>query len=274
LVRHPGYSAIAALTLALGLTLSTAVFTYVNAYFQPFPGADVEGVFQVFQSSDAAPFGSISYPDYLDLQSALRDQFDMTASGQPLFAASVRHEDLSEVIFGQAVKGNFFTFMDVELALGRGLTPEDDRPGAPPAAVISHEYWVRRYGSDGGVLGGTLLLNNEGYTSYLKCGILAHGFARARCATCGSDFLVAYSRNRSQQVQDLRPSGCSLPLPPFSCPNPLPSLTSRPNESLLSTPGAAGGHTGPRRSTKNPVVHATAQAFARHACPTLPPPPA
>jgi hypothetical protein len=61
------------------------------------------------------------------------------------------------------------------------------------------------------------------------------------------------------------------PPPPFNRPNPLPSLTSRPNDSLLSTPGAAGGHTGPRRSTKNPVVHATAQAVAWHPCPALSP---
>ena len=63
------------------------------------------------------------------------------------------------------------------------------------------------------------------------------------------------------------------PPPPFHRPNPLPSLTSRPNDSLLSTLGAASGHPGPRRSTKNPVVHSTAQAFARHSCPALPPPP-
>ena len=62
------------------------------------------------------------------------------------------------------------------------------------------------------------------------------------------------------------------PLPPFPRPNPLPSLTSRPNDPLLSTSGAAGGHTGPHHSTKNPVVHAATQAFARYSCPTLPPP--
>lgn len=164
LLRNPGYSALASGTLALGLAASTAVFTYVNAYYQPFPGADVEEVYQVFQSSDAVPYGSISYPDFLDLDEAGGDQMEVVASGQPLFAASVRHEGLTEVVFGQGVTGNFYPALRVEMSAGRGLLPDDDRPGAPPAVVLSHAYWVRRYGGDEGALGQTILLNNRPHT--------------------------------------------------------------------------------------------------------------
>ena len=164
LIRHPGYSLIAAGTLALGLSTSTAVFTYVNAYSRPFPGADVDGVYQVFQSSEAAPYGPVSYPDFQDLQAAAGDRYEITASGLPQFGASVRHESMAEVIFGQGVSGNFFSVLKVQMTTGRGLSPEDDQPGAPPALVLAHEYWVRRYGSDPDVLGKTILLNNEPYT--------------------------------------------------------------------------------------------------------------
>ncbi|MGD2122208.1 MAG: ADOP family duplicated permease [Gemmatimonadota bacterium] len=164
LLRRPGFALMAAGTLALGLAASTAVFTYVNAYNQPFPGAETQRVFQLFQGTEEAPFGPISYPDYLDLRDAGGGLFETAATGQPLFAASVRHETLTEVVFGQGVTGNFFRLMRVNMSLGRGLSPEDDLSDAPPAVVISHRYWNRRYGGDPEVLGQTILLNNQPYT--------------------------------------------------------------------------------------------------------------
>jgi putative ABC transport system permease protein len=164
ILRHPGFSLLVAGTLALGLSTSTAVFTYVNAYRQPFPGADGSGLFQVFQSSGEEAFGAISYPDFLDLASLEDGGFRVTGTAQSLFAASVRHETLTEVAFGQSGTGAFFSTLGVEMSLGRGLDPEDDRPGAEPTVVISHEYWGRRYGSDPEVLGATIFLNNEPYT--------------------------------------------------------------------------------------------------------------
>jgi putative ABC transport system permease protein len=155
---------LAACTLALGLSASTAVFTYTNAYNRPFPGARVDGVFQLFQSSEVVPYGPISYPDFLDLAEAGEDRLEVAGSGPSLFAASVRHEALTEVVFGQSVTGNYFPVLQVEMSAGRWLSPNDDRPGAPPAVVISHEYWARRYGTDAGVLGRTILLNNRPHT--------------------------------------------------------------------------------------------------------------
>jgi len=163
-MRHPSFSILVAGTLALGLSTRTAVFTYVNAYHQPFPGADPRDLFQLYQSSETALYGAVSYPDYLDLLAAGDGLFTACGSAQTLFAASVRHETLTEVVFGQGVTGNFFPLVGVGMSLGRGLTPEDDHPGSPPAVVISHEYWARRFGRDPSVLGRTLLLNNQPYT--------------------------------------------------------------------------------------------------------------
>jgi predicted permease len=164
LFRNPGFSLLAAGTLALGLSTSTAVFTYVNAYRQPFPGADGEGLFQLFQSSEEVQFGAVSYPDYLDLVAEGNGRYRMTGVGQPLFAASVRHETLTEVVFGMGVTGNYFPLLNVGMSAGRGLSPDDDRPGSEPAVVISHEYWGRRYGLDQDVLGKTIFLNNRPHT--------------------------------------------------------------------------------------------------------------
>jgi putative ABC transport system permease protein len=162
--RRPGFTLLAAGTLALGLTTSTAVFTYVNAYSRPFPGADPHGVHQVYSATEDVPYGALSFPDFEDLVETVGGLMDVAGVGRTLFAASVRHEDLTEVVFGQGVTGDFFPVLQVGMAAGRGLSAEDDLPGAAPAVVISHGYWVRRYGSDPETVGRTILLNNQPYT--------------------------------------------------------------------------------------------------------------
>ncbi len=162
--RRPGFSLLASATLAVGLATSTAVFTYVNAYRQPLPGADPENLYQLFQGTAEAPFGPLSYPDYLDLVESGEGRFEVAATGSPQFAATVRHENLTEVIFGEGVTGNFFSLLRAPMSLGRGLSPEDDDPAAPYATVISHRYWSRRYGQDPGILGSTILLNLQPHT--------------------------------------------------------------------------------------------------------------
>jgi predicted permease len=162
--RRPGFALLAAGTLALGLTTSTAVFTYVNAYSRPFPGADARDLRQVYFSTEEVPYGALSFPDFEDLVETTAGLMDVAGVGQTLFAASVRHEELTEVVFGQGVTGGFFQALRVEMATGRGLSPADDLPDAPPTVVISHGYWVQRYGSAPDVVGRTILLNNQPYT--------------------------------------------------------------------------------------------------------------
>jgi len=175
LSRRPGFAILATGTLALGLSTSTAVFTFVNVYQRPFPGAESGELFQLYQGSEEVPFGPISYPDYLDLSDAAEGLFDAAATGEPLFAATVRHETLTEVVFGQAVTGNFFPLVGVRMSVGRTLSPEDDLPDAPAAVVISHRYWGRRYGSDPGALGQTILLNLRPHTIVGVAGPEFHG---------------------------------------------------------------------------------------------------
>lgn len=163
-VRRPGLTVLVVMTLALGLLISTAVFTYVGAYSRPFPGANSEGLRQVYLTSPEAPYQALSFPDFEDLKGALEDRLPVAGVGHSLFAASVRHEHLTEVAFGQAVTGSFFLLAGVEMALGRGIMAGDDQPGAEAVVVISDAYWAERYGRDANVLGRSLLLNNEPYT--------------------------------------------------------------------------------------------------------------
>lgn len=162
--RRPGFSFLAAGTLAVGLATSTAVFTYVDAYGRPFPGADPRNLYQVYQGTDQAPFGSLAYPDYLDFKESAVGGTETAGTFSPQFAATIRHESLTEVLFGQGVTANFFDFIGVELSRGRGFLPEDDEPGAEPSVVISHRYWSRRYNLDPEIAGTILLINNRPHT--------------------------------------------------------------------------------------------------------------
>ena len=164
LTGRPGFTLLAAGTLALGLSTSAAVFTYVNAYARPFPGAGADDLHQVWFATEDRPWGSFSNPDFQDLMELDGDLFSVTAVGQGSFAASVRHAQFTEIEFGQAVAGRFFSLVGVKMSVGRGFSADDDRPGAAPATVLSHEYWVRQYEADPAVLGQTFLLNNEPYT--------------------------------------------------------------------------------------------------------------
>ena len=170
LLKRPGFTAIAVLTLALGIGANTAIFSVVNAtLMQPLPVHDPERLVFVFNG----PAGSVfSYPDY----AALRDQnnvFDgLIAWGG--IAASLNSNDQTDLVNGAIVTGNFFEVLGVRAQLGRTISSEDDKtPGAHPVAVISQGLWQRRFAGDPNVVGRQLLLNGNVFT---VIGVLPGGF--------------------------------------------------------------------------------------------------
>jgi predicted permease len=149
--------------LALGLGASISVFTYVNGFYRPFPGADPQGLVQIFGADDGNPFRDISYLDYLDYTQSTQ-AFEGVAAVQSYHAASVRHEEMTEVAFLDAVAGDYFQVLGVQTVIGRILTAADDLPEAEPAAVISFDWWQSRFNGDRSVLGSTLYLNYRPHT--------------------------------------------------------------------------------------------------------------
>jgi predicted permease len=139
------------------------VFTYVNSFRQPFPGTNPDALHRVFRVTEDYPYGTLSYADVADLSLVESSALIGTAAESGGFAASVRHPHMTEVAFGQAVSGSYFSVLGVEMSAGRGLIPEDDRREAPAAVVLSHAYWQRRYDGDPGAVGETILLNNNPY---------------------------------------------------------------------------------------------------------------
>ncbi|UCF21325.1 MAG: ABC transporter permease, partial [Gemmatimonadota bacterium] len=109
------------------------------------------------------PYRDITWLDFLDYGAA-DAAFEGLAATQPYYAASVRLETMTEVAFLEAVTGNTFSVLGIETSIGRGLTVDDDRPGADPAAVISHAWWQRSFNGDPGVIGSTIYLNFRPFT--------------------------------------------------------------------------------------------------------------
>jgi predicted permease len=163
LARRPAYPLLALFILTLGLATTLGVLTYLNGFFQPFPGAEADGLVRIVASSTEEPYRDISYLDYLDLAEAQLPLVEVGAV-QPFYAASVRHEEMTEVAFLEAVSGSFFPTAGVRMAIGRGILPDDDVEGAEPVAVISYAWWQSRWNGDPDVLGTTLFLNFRPHT--------------------------------------------------------------------------------------------------------------
>jgi len=170
LLKRPGFTAIAVLTLALGIGANTAIFSVVNATLLRIPPVtDPDRLVYVFNG----PTGSVfSYPDY----ATLRDQnsvFDgLIAWGG--ISASLNSNDQTDLVTGAIVSGNFFDVIGVHAQLGRVITTEDDKtPGAHPVAVISQGLWQTRFAGDANIVGRQLVLNGNNFT---VIGVLPAGF--------------------------------------------------------------------------------------------------
>jgi len=162
--KTPGFTAIAVLSLALGIGANTSIFSFVNAVLlRALPIAEPERLVFVFNGSQSDPYNVSPYPDYVDYRDRNEVFSDLAAySGISL---SLNSNDQVEQISGLIVTGNYFDVLGVRAAAGRTFLPEEDKtPGAHPAAVISHGLWQRRFAGDANAVGKQLLLNGQSFT--------------------------------------------------------------------------------------------------------------
>jgi predicted permease len=179
LLTAPGVTAIAVLSLAIGIGANTTIFTLINALFlNPIPVDQASRLVAVFTVDEAgyAQFGSlnpVSRPNYLDY----RDQGDVfTDMAAYTFALPVNLTTAGEPeqIFAELVTGNYFDVLGVRPAHGRFFYPdEDETPGTRPVVVMSRGLWQRRFGSDPGILERQIQINGTGFT---VVGVAPDGF--------------------------------------------------------------------------------------------------
>ena len=174
--RSPGFTIVAVLSLAVGIGVNTSIFAIVDAtLFRPLPVAAPDRLVDVYTSQrDGDPYGTSSYPDYLDLTSQNAVCSDMLAYSLSLDAVSAG--DHSRLTLGEVVSGNYFSVLGLRAEIGRLLTPDDDRPGAPRAAVISFGRWQDEDGASPSAIGRTLRIHGEPYT---VVGVAPRGYTGA-----------------------------------------------------------------------------------------------
>jgi macrolide transport system ATP-binding/permease protein len=164
LLKQPGFTLIAVVTLALGIGANAGVFSLVNTVLlRPLPIAQPERVFEITPLRAGADVGAISYPVYKDL----RDRNEVLEGlAAYLFAAmSLSQSGQNERLWGYLVSGNYFELLGVRAVQGRMFTPAEDRvPGAHAVAVLSYSCWQRRFGGNPQVVGQTITLNNYSFT--------------------------------------------------------------------------------------------------------------
>jgi macrolide transport system ATP-binding/permease protein len=164
MARSPGFSAVAILSLGLGVGVNTAMFSLVDSLlFRPLPVTSPHTLVDVFTSGgDGDEYATSSYQDFLDLKAQNTVFTDMT--GYSPMIAPLSLGDRSRVALGQVVTSNHFAMLGVQPHLGRLLVPTDDERGADRVVVLSHRMWQNEFGGDPAIVGRSITLRGLSYT--------------------------------------------------------------------------------------------------------------
>jgi predicted permease len=162
--RAPGFTAVAVLSLALGIGANATVFSLVNAVLlRPLPVAQPDALVRVGLTRNGEGFFPFSYPEYLEIRDGAAD-FLGVIGHHPNNAILDTDGEAAETMI-EIVSGNYFDVLGVRPTLGRAFVAQEDRtPGTHPVMVISHALWRSRFGGDPGVLGSPVRLNGREFT--------------------------------------------------------------------------------------------------------------
>ncbi|MBZ5536593.1 MAG: ABC transporter permease [Acidobacteriia bacterium] len=167
LMKAPGVTLIAVLTLALGIGVNTAVFSVVNAFIlRPLPVRDSERLTVVTsQRSSARGLHTVSLPDLQDCRGATGDVFEDIAGYTVGFVGLSRKGERPERVLTTWVTGNYFPLLDLRPTLGRLIGPDEGDPGRmDPVVILGYSTWRQRFGSDPYVIGETAKVNGRPVT--------------------------------------------------------------------------------------------------------------
>jgi predicted permease len=174
LAKNPGFTAVAVLTLALGIGVNTAIFTVANSLLlRPLPVEQPDQLVAIFTTHKGDDtFNPNSYPDYSDLRD--RNQVFSGVAAHFYWPMSLKTADRPEVVMGQVVTSNYFKVLGVSPFLGRAFLPEEgETSGSHPVAVLSYRAWKRGFNSDREIIGKKVLLNDYPFT---VVGVTPKGF--------------------------------------------------------------------------------------------------
>jgi predicted permease len=211
LMRKPGFTIVAILSLALGIGANTAIFTVINAIFlHPLAIENPSSVVELFTKDNKTvqvgnftltPSSYQNYEDYRD-----ENQVFTGLAAYYGFGAQWSRNGEIEGVPAMMASGNYFEVLGIKPFRGRLFLPEDDKPGASPVAVISHSVWTRQFGADANAIGQTMTLNGLASTIV---GVAPPGF-KGTFALAGPDRVWMPFSLRDQlangQLKELMPN--------------------------------------------------------------------
>ena len=174
LLKNPGFTAVAVLTLVLGIGANTAIFSVVNTVLlRPLPFKEPDRLVRLWESNSPnnLAYFSVAYLTFLDWRNQNQVFSEMGAyreDGFNLFAGSEPKR-----ISGARVTSDFFSVLGIQPALGRAFLPAEDAPGGERVVVLSHGLWQRSFGGDPQLVGRQVSINGQSYT---VIGIMPAGF--------------------------------------------------------------------------------------------------
>src|SRR6266545_2117421 len=165
LLKHPGFTAIAIITLALGIGANTAMFSVINAVLlRPLPYHEPDRLVSIWEESPERgmyqmPVSLANLRDWVDQNHVFEQisaytfaNLNLSGAGEPARLLTVKASD------------NLFALVGATPQLGRRFLPEEDKAGANPVVILGHPLWQSRFGSDPGIVGKSLTLNDQIYT--------------------------------------------------------------------------------------------------------------
>ena len=175
LLKNPGFTAVAVLSLAIGIGANSAIFSVTNALLlRPLPYKDADRLVILWSRSPGlnVPQDWFSPGQYLDVktQNTVFDETAITIGASFNLTGSVAPEHID----GARISSSMFSLLGANAMLGRVLLPEEDQPGKPPTVILSYGFWQRYFGGDHGVLGRPLTMNGNDFTIV---GVMPAGFS-------------------------------------------------------------------------------------------------
>jgi putative ABC transport system permease protein len=180
LIKHPGFTIVAVLTLALGIGANTAIFSVVNAVLLkplPFPAPEqliAVGMIDTREKGTAPQLNSLSYPDFFDFRAQTRTLSSIAVFRDQSFALT--SDEGATSLHGIKSSADFFDVLGIKPVIGRTFAREDEQAGGGTGGfkVISgHDFWQKHFGGEANALGRTIELNRRPYT---LIGVMPAGF--------------------------------------------------------------------------------------------------
>lgn len=199
LTRNPGFTAVAVLTLALGIGANSTIFSVINAVFlKPLPFPEPDRLAMVWETRQDAPedFDDTSMPNFRDWQRQ-NHVFESMAlfDGKSLNLSDKTHP---EQVHGLRVSSGYFSVLGFKPLFGRDFLPEEETLGNDKAAILTYDLWKRHYGGNPAIVGSAIQVGGEPYT---VVGVMPASF---RCQIWGSvrDIFVPVGYTQGDQARD------------------------------------------------------------------------